>query len=200
MNDELSVLSKLITKTAKLPEEAERVFKGVMFEVYQWQQKMYDNSIMTFERLKRIDTVTVIATVGNRIILQEQEQPIKGKFFSFPGGACDHEDNTPLMEAKRELFEETGYSSDDIFFWRDLGSRGAVCRNDYFIARNCLKIAEPQLDSGEKITNKLISYGDFLMLSEQENFRHRDFALILFYLRLHPDASEQFWKMLFSKK
>ncbi len=37
----------------KIPPNAKRVFKGIIFDVYQWQQKMFDGSKETFEMLKR---------------------------------------------------------------------------------------------------------------------------------------------------
>ena len=43
-----------------IPDEAEKVFNGVLFDVYQWQQEMYDGSYATFERLRRADTAAVI--------------------------------------------------------------------------------------------------------------------------------------------
>ena len=43
-----------------MPEHAKKVFSGVMFDVYQWEQEMYDGSTATFEKLTRPDTAQVI--------------------------------------------------------------------------------------------------------------------------------------------
>ena len=43
-----------------IPKDARCVFKGVIFEVWQWEQKMFDGSMATFERIKRPDTVVII--------------------------------------------------------------------------------------------------------------------------------------------
>ena len=59
-----------------IPPDAKKVFSGVLFDVYQWEQKMFDGSVATFEKLKRPDTVVVFPVLPNgRIILTEQEQP-----------------------------------------------------------------------------------------------------------------------------
>lgn len=59
------------------------MFKGVIFDVYQWEQEMFDGTTQTFEKLKRPDTIMVIpVTEDGKIILTEQEQPGKKPFIS----------------------------------------------------------------------------------------------------------------------
>ena len=49
---------RVLPKGARLiPPEADRVFRGEIYEVYQWPQKMPDGSVETFEMLRRPDTV-----------------------------------------------------------------------------------------------------------------------------------------------
>src|ERR1700745_3312240 len=101
-----------------IPPDAKRVFKGVIFDAYQWEQPQYDGSVKTFEKLKRPDTVVVIAvTPENKILISHQEQPGKPAFIGLLGGRVD-EGEEPLAAAKRELLEESGYESQDwdLFF------------------------------------------------------------------------------------
>lgn len=35
-----------------IPDHAKCVFKGVIFDVYQWEQKLYNGTTTTFEKLK----------------------------------------------------------------------------------------------------------------------------------------------------
>jgi len=80
-----------------IPREAEPVFQGVRSQVFQWDQEMYDGSISRFERIRFIDGAFVIPILpSGNILLTEQEQPTRGKFFSLPGGALDPEDLSPL--------------------------------------------------------------------------------------------------------
>jgi len=53
--------------------------------VYQWPQKMFDGSTATFEMIKRPDTVQIIATVGNKILMTQEEQPTQKRSFGFLG-------------------------------------------------------------------------------------------------------------------
>src|SRR3989344_90768 len=93
-----------------IPENAKRVFRGVIFDVYQWEQEMYDGTRTIFEKLKRPDTVVVFRVLPDgKIILTEQEQPGgKGPFIGATGGRVDEGEDI-LAVAKRELLEESGY-------------------------------------------------------------------------------------------
>src|SRR5258708_6669738 len=107
----MQIMRNIIPKTARLlPPQAKRVFKGVIFDVYQWPQKMFNGSFETFEMLKRPDTIQVIAVKDDKIVVLEEEQPDRGPFFGLPGGRNDHEDESELEAAKREVREETGFT------------------------------------------------------------------------------------------
>ena len=64
----------------------------------------------------------------------------------------------PIEAAKRELLEETGYTSDNFIpvgaFYQDQGCSGAF--NHYFIALNCKKVGEQKLDASEFIKYVLV--------------------------------------------
>lgn len=92
-----------------IPETATRVFDGQIFDVYQWQQELFDGSRVTFERLKRPDTVLAVCIVDDKIVIVEDEQPGRGKKLKLPGGRVDPEDASLLTAVQREIREETGY-------------------------------------------------------------------------------------------
>lgn len=155
----------------KIPAEAKKVFQGVIFAVWQWQQKMFDGSLETFELLSRRGTVDIIAVVGNKIIILQQEQPTKPMYPSLPGGVIA--DGEPhLMAAKRELLEETGYKSDDFELLAAYEKvRSKVYHPEYiYFAKDCQKIAEQSLDAGEKIKVTFVNFDEFLQLGRNEKF------------------------------
>jgi len=182
----------------QFPEHARRVFKGVLFEVWQWDQKMYDGSTEVFEKLKRADSVNVIPVIGDNILIQEQEQPDKPMPFpSLPGGRCE-EGEDALSAARRELLEETGYESDDWELWRqETPSHKIVWTASTFIARNCRYRQAPVLDAGEKITTQLISFDDVLLLADNPRFYERELAVPFLRMRLDPKLKEEFCARLF---
>lgn len=187
-----------MSKTKPIPSEAKLVFKGKIFEVWEWEQKMFDGSTSTFQRLKRPDTTQVITVIGDRILIQQQEQPDSVQpFISLPGGRAD-EGEEPLEAAKRELMEESGYASDDWTLWKADSPIGKIEWTIYtFIARNCRKESEPHLDGGEKITSRLVSFEEFLQLPDDPSFRDLELVVPLLRMRLDPALKEEFRKLVF---
>ncbi len=181
-----------------IPEDAKKVFEGVIFDIYQWEQRMFDGSMQTFERLKRPNTAQVIATVGDQILVQTEEQPdAKAPFTSLPGGRFDPGEEA-LAAAQRELLEETGYRSDDWTLWHESNPVGKIDWTVYtFIARNCVQSGEIHLDAGEKITSRLVTLEDFLALAEDPLFYSPEIVPELLGMQLHSERKEAFRTMLF---
>ncbi len=48
---------------AKIPTHAHKVFSGVIFDIYQWDQELFNGKVATFEALRRSSTVMVVAVV-----------------------------------------------------------------------------------------------------------------------------------------
>jgi len=154
----------------KIPKEAKRVFKGILFDTYHWEQEMFDGSFKTFEMLRRKPSVDVIVEVGGKILILEQEQPAKPPFISPAGGRVD-KGETPLEAAKRELLEETGHEAEKFVELAKFdGYYKIKFPETVFVARNCKKVVEKNLDSGEKIKTRLIEFDEFLNLCRNPKF------------------------------
>ena len=184
-----------------IPSNAKKVFDGKIFEVWQWEQAMFDGSVEVFERLRRPNTAQVIAVVGDKILAQTEEQPDATRpFSSLPGGRCDASED-PLVAAKRELLEETGYVSDDWVLWKEVNPVSKIEWTVYtFVARSCVFQREPHLDSGEKITSNLINFDDFLILSDDPFFYSPELVSHILRLRLNKQEREEFKQTLFGKQ
>lgn len=161
---------------AKIPDHAKCVYKGKIFEVYEWPQEMFDGSIETFECLKRRPTTSVLAFDGSDIIFSKQEQPGKPEFYSFLGGRCE-EGEDPLEGAKRELLEESGLVSDNWKLIRCYNIGGKIdWQVYYYAAYSCRKVAEQKLDSGERIVLMRLPFTQFLReILPQPNFAETEF-------------------------
>jgi ADP-ribose pyrophosphatase len=161
----------------KIPDNAIKVFEGIMFDVYQWEQELFDGTTATFEALKRQASVTIIAEVDGKILFNNEEQPGKPAFSALPGGRVE-KDDTPLSAAQRELLEETGYESSDWTEWftADAGNMSKLEWNShYFIARDCKKIKEPKLDAGEKVEAVFLTFEE--LLEKRRGMTNRSVAL-----------------------
>ncbi|HLL60943.1 MAG TPA: NUDIX hydrolase, partial [Candidatus Nitrosocosmicus sp.] len=170
----------------KIPDHAKQVFKGIIFDVYQWEQEMFDGSTHTFEGLKRPNTVLVIPTVENKIIITKQEQPDKPQYYSLLGGRQDG-DEEPLQTAKRELMEEAGMASNDWELYKVYDNFSKFDWQLYlYIARNCEKTADQKLDPGEKIELVGLSFEDFIELHTSEDFWGGEITVDILKMRLNP--------------
>jgi 8-oxo-dGTP pyrophosphatase MutT (NUDIX family) len=187
-------------RKTKLPKNAKRVFKGEIFEVYQWPQKMFDGSIETFEMLKRADTAGVIAVVDDKILILNQKQPDSPKaFYSLAGGRRE-KGETALNTAKREMLEETGYVAKDWQLFKKINPIGKIAWTIYiYIARDCIYWQQPRLDAGEKITTKLISFDEFLDLADDQNFYEQELVNYMLRARTDKKIYKKFHKLLFGK-
>lgn len=182
----------------KLPKSAKRVFKGIIFDVYHWRQKMFDGSYDTFEALKRPDTVEVIAVVGDKIMIARQKQPTYSYIHSFFGGRQEPGE-TPLATAKRELLEEAGLKSNDWELFKVYGFINKIVYQVYiYIARDCKKAGDPVLDPGEKMSYKLVSFDELIKIVGGDNFWFSDFALDVFKMKEAGKLGE-FKKKLFKQ-
>lgn len=182
---------------AKIPPDAKRVFKGKIFDVYQWEQKMFDGSTETFEMIKRPNTLQIIPIVGDKIIMAEEEQPNKSPFLSLLGGR-EEEGEEPKESAKRELLEESGLESDDWELFRSYNPYGKLDWTIYLlIARNCKKVTGQKLDAGEKITLLEVSFEEFLEKIQDERFWGAEIANDIYRLSHDPKKLQEFKKKLF---
>ena len=155
-------MKKIVPPNAVLiPKHAKNVFKGVIFDVYHWSQKLFDDSETTFEALRRPDTVTVIGVADDKILVLDDDQPHVGSRISFPGGRVDSDETGTLQAAKREMLEETGY---EFMGWRLLRVWQPHTKIEWFIylylAWDGSQTAQPHPDAGERITVRKLSFSE----------------------------------------
>ena len=181
----------------KIPSEAKLVFKGKIFDVYQWEQKMFDGSFFTFEMLKRPNTVEIIATEKDKILLSHQSQPNKLDFYSLFGGRAE-ESEDPLSTAKRELKEEAGLESKD---WELLRTYEPMHKIDWqiymFVARNCKKVDDPKLDAGEKIETVKCTFDRFMQIIESDKYWGNELALDILKMKQDKKKLQEFKEKIF---
>lgn len=179
-----------------IPKHAKCVFKGVMFDVYQWEQEMYDGTKKTFEKLKRPDSVAVFPILPNgKILLTRQSQPGRDEFTDVPSGRIDDGED-PLEAGLRELKEETGYTSNDVILWK---AEQATAKIDWavyiFIAKNCQKVALQNVDHGEKIEVFEATFDELLDLSQRPDFRAKEVVVDFLHAYYNNNKKEELKKL-----
>ncbi len=182
----------------KIPSRATRVHTGIIFEVYQWQQTMFDGSVGTFEAVRRVPGTEIIIADGDEILIAEQEQPGAPRYLSLFGGRIEP-DEDPLESAKRELLEESGYTAER---WELVErSNSPWSKFDWvtylYLASDPHEVQEPTLDAGEKITVRRVSIDEFLELGRTEiRWKH---PAALYQWTTAPDAKERLTSLLGSR-
>lgn len=180
-----------------IPKNAKKVFSGIVFDAYQWQQKMFDGSFKTFEKLIRADTVVVFPVLNDgRILLNEQEQPGRNtSFISAFGGRVENGENI-LEAAKRELLEESGYKAREFILWQ---SEQPITKIEWevyvFIAKNLKKVSDQKLDSGEKITLKPVTFDEFVDMATNKHFAEKEIVPELFEAKLDHKKYKELRKL-----
>lgn len=112
----------------------------------------------TNDNVGEVACAVIALTKDNQVVVAEQFRPGPEKIMQeLPGGGGGRDEN-PQVAAMRELKEETGYTSEEVTYlgkiYKDAYTNS--CRH-YFLAKNCEKTAEPELDDFEFIDVKLIS-------------------------------------------
>lgn len=177
-----------------IPDNAKIVFKGVLFDVYQWEQEMFDGTKMTFEKLKRPDTVVVFPVLPDgKIILTEQEQPGKKPFIGATGGRIDEGEDI-LTAAKRELLEESGYEAKEFILWDTQHPTSKIDWVVYtFIAKGLKKVTELHLDAGEKIKLLPVTLDKLIDIATNghDSFYEKEVIIKFFEAKLHPEKMKE---------
>jgi ADP-ribose pyrophosphatase YjhB (NUDIX family) len=181
-----------------IPPDAKKVFSGVLFDTYQWEQELFDGSHATFEKLRRADTVSVIPVLPDgRILLIEDEQPGRKAVLTFPGGRVEPGED-PAEAVKRELLEETGYAPASLTLWQ---AYHPVSKVDWvlyhFIATGCEKVAEPHLDAGERIAVRAVTLDELIELAEDPRFQGKDLRVDFIKAKLVEEERKKLEKLLF---
>lgn len=184
-----------------IPAQAKRVFQGVIFDVYQWEQEMYDGTKEIFEKLRRPYTVEVLATtLEGKILIQRQQQPDSDVWFlSLIGGRIE-EGEESIEAVKREMLEETGYVSK---YWNLVGTYAGLNKVDWknfiYTAHQCEKISEQHLDAGERIEVKEVTFDELIHLVDSHQMERICETIREHCIRAKYDSSsrEIFRKMIY---
>lgn len=153
-----------------------KVYETPIFSLH--QKKMMPAGSKTpanFYVLNAPEWINVIAlTKKQEIVLVEQyRHGVDTITLEIPGGMTDPGE-TPMEAARRELSEETGYSSST---WSSLGkvsSNPAILTNytHLYVAEECEQTLNQHTDGHEDINVHILPVGRFLKLVETGDIHH----------------------------
>jgi ADP-ribose pyrophosphatase len=178
-----------------IPEDAKKVLSGVIFDVYQWEQEMFDGSKKTFEVARRPDTVAIFPVLSDgRIILVEENQPGMNVSYVGPCGGRIDPGEKPDVAILREMQEEVGYSAEKISLWK--AKQTGTPKLDWviytFIGKG-LHPATSNLDTaGEKIKTRLVTIDELIdMAVRGEGDFDKEILTELLLAKINPEKRKE---------
>jgi len=187
-------------RASNIPESAQCVFEGEIFDVYQWEQELYDGSTATFEKLTRADTAVVFPILEDgRILLINEEQPGRTASHVAPSGRVEAGE-LPEQTARRELKEETGYEPEELIL---LYTHTPASKIDWviyaYVGKQCKKVTEPTPEPGERIEPVPVSFEELLELVTQEHPSNQyGYFATMVYEALRDDKKMRILRELFA--
>lgn len=156
--------------------DSEELFRSKVFRLRKDRCELPDQRVMPgYYVMEFPDWVHVIpvTTDGQIVMVRQYRHAAEDIFLEVPGGTTDPgEEAQPAAE--RELLEETGYKAQS---WRYLGAHSpnpALQSNKMhtYLALDCKKVAEPDLDPYEDIELELMSIKDVFKALEEGKVQH----------------------------
>ena len=131
------------------------------------------NIVPEYYVLEYPNWVNVIAITKEKMFLMiEQYRPgIEEICLELCAGVCEEKDVSPLISAKRELLEETGYGGGVWSEFIRIAPNASAANNwSYcYIAEDVEKIGEQALDESEDLTVHLLTFKEVRKLLENGN-------------------------------
>ena len=146
-------------------------------------ERQNDRKEGTFFVVENPDWVNVIGlTKDEQVVLIEQfRHGTEEIILEIPGGMIDGDEN-PETAAKRELLEETGFTSPKFIYLGKSHPNPAIQNNliYHFLAVDCEKTGETAFDEHESVITKMIPLKKIVNLIKEEKITH-SLVLAAFY-------------------
>ena len=171
---------------------SELVYDGKLLKVFKDDIELSNHNQTTREYIKHNGASAVIAlTKDNKVVMEKQfRYPFKDVLTEVPAGKIDSGEE-PLVAAKRELKEETGYTADK---WEFLGRYYPTCAYSseviYFYLATDLTMGSQDLDDDEFLNVELIDFDKLLEMAINDEIPDgkTQSIIMMAYLKLHSNS------------
>ena len=163
MKNELENRIKSLIKDTKAEQiNVKEVYKGKFITILEEDYRLPNGNIIQRERIRKNNGKEAVIIVGrtseDKYLLVVQNRINGIVSVEFPAGYIEEGEDV-LVAAKRELLEETGYTSDDLYlldtYRSSLGIDGSTI--NIVVANNSVKTSNQILDDSEYINYDLFT-------------------------------------------
>ena len=147
--------------------------------------KFLDATIFEFRAWANV----IALTKNNEVVLIKQyRHGVEKVLWEIPGGVVE-DDEDPLDGVKRELFEETGYTTSKFIQVGALYPNPAIQTNTMycFLALDAELMGEQELDDGEDIEVQLVPLNELVAMTKRGEFPHALQVAALFQVLAYLD-------------
>ena len=125
--------------------------------------------------------VVALTKRGEVVLVKQYRHGVEDVLWEFPGGVVEDSED-PLDGAKRELLEETGYTSSSLVQVARLYPNPALQTNALycFLALDAEKVGGQNLDAGEDIEVDLVPLDKLIEMARRGEFPHALMTAVLF--------------------
>jgi ADP-ribose diphosphatase len=137
--------------------------------------------------------VNVIALTKKRevVLIKQYRHGVKQVMLEIPAGIMDEDDESPMLAARRELLEETGYTSEPFIEVGKVYPNPATQNNlTYsFLALDVEQVSQQNLDETEEIEVSLIPFDEFVSLAKEGGLPQALHVSALFFALAYLERS-----------
>lgn len=157
---------------------SEDLLKSPFFRLRKDRCELPDGRIMPgYYVIDFADWVHVLPITAKRevVLVRQYRYGAQASFLELPGGTCDpRSPEDPEQAALRELLEETGFSPGRCQKVGESYPNPALQSNRLhtYLAWDCQKIQEPQLDPYEDLVTELMPLDELMALAERGKIQH----------------------------
>lgn len=187
-------------KPSAYPNDAQVVFEWYRCNVYERKRIESDNKNYTYHRIHRKDSVSIIATQWNQILLPCFTWSYKWDYLGIFGGIVDERDGDYQQKAQEELLEEAGMESKERSHWQSFQYHGFEWQVHFMIAKNCKTTTLQSLSGAEGNVEIIsVSLDEFLTMTINSQIKGIPYCLVdLCKIYYDPLLKENFRNLLFN--
>jgi ADP-ribose diphosphatase len=156
--------------------KSERVYSTPIFDLHRHHRTHPSRGPHDFFVLEAPAWVNIIPlTAEGEVVMVRQFRHGVGDFtLEIPGGMIDPDDPSPMVAARREMREESGYDSEEIVELGRVHPNPAIQPNFCysFLARGVRRVTRPHMDGSEDTEVVMVPLGDVKRLIASGGITH----------------------------